>query len=101
MTQSETATVNRQHLLTVHNCRESQTWRRRKKKREKKLQNQPKPNTRVWASSLTLLTRHMELMLTHVNYYTLARSKQIPDKSDGFRAEGIQKGPWDNGELIT
>lgn len=40
-------------------------------------------------------------MLTQVNYYTLARSKQIPDKSDGFRAEGIQKGPWDNGKLIT
>lgn len=100
MTQSETATVNRQYLLTLQNCRESQTWRRQEKK-EKKQPNQPKPNTRVWASSLTLLTQHMELMLTHVNYYTLARSKQIPDKSDGFRAEGIQKGPWDSGELIA
>lgn len=37
-------------------------------------------------------------MLTHINHYTLARSKQISDKSDGFRAEGTQKGPWDNGK---
>lgn len=72
----------------------------KKKKKEKKQQNLPKPNARVWASSLTWLTRLMELMLTHVNYYTLSRSEQIPDKSDGFR-EVIQKGPWNFGKLIA
>lgn len=71
------------------------------KKKEKKQQNLPKPSAGVWASSLTWLTQLMELTLTHVNYYTLARSEQTPDKSDGFRAEGIQKGPWDNGKLIA